>query len=74
MDLLNLELLCCPETKSSLVFVKDALISVNPESRRKYFVKNGIPVFLIEESVKLSKQEWDEVMRISGINTKFEQR
>jgi len=57
-----LNTLCCPETRSELILDGDALISVDSNSRRKYFIRNGIPDMLIEESIVLGQSEWKAIM------------
>ncbi len=57
-----LDILCCPETKADLVLEGDSLISTDKATRRKYKIKNDIPIMLIEESVQLSEVEWKQIM------------
>jgi Uncharacterized conserved protein len=64
-----LEILCCPETKADLVLEGDALISTDKETRRKYLIKDNIPVMLIDESEQLTVNEWKEIMKKHGKST-----
>ena len=59
-------LLCCPETKADLVEHNNQLISVDENSRRAYRIEDGIPVLLIEESVKLDKATWEQILTVAG--------
>lgn len=57
-----LSILCCPETHAPLVQVGDWLYSTDPASRRRYPIRDGIPVMLIEESEVVSQDEYRRVM------------
>ncbi len=65
-----LEILCCPETKADLVLDGDTLVSVDKNTRRRYRIKEDIPVMLIEESEQLSVEEWENIMKKHGRQTK----
>ena len=58
-----LDVLVCPETKASLIRVADWLYSTDPQSRRRYAIKDGIPNMLIEESEVVSEEEFNRVVR-----------
>ncbi|MHC4236445.1 MAG: Trm112 family protein [Planctomycetota bacterium] len=45
-----LEILVCPQSKASLVQVGDWLYSTDPQTRRRYPIRDGIPIMLIDES------------------------
>ena len=48
-----LDILVCPACKSDVELVKDVwLVCQNPECRRKYPIRDDIPVMLIEEGDK----------------------
>jgi uncharacterized protein len=61
-----LEILCCPETKADLVLDGETLVSTDKSTRRRYRIKNDIPVMLIDESEKLSLDEWKSIMKKHG--------
>ncbi len=61
-----LDILCCPETKADLVLDGDSLVSVDKNTRRRYKIKDDIPVMLIEESEQLGLEEWKEIMQKHG--------
>jgi len=52
-----MQILVCPKTHAPLIQVGDWLYSTDPGDRRKYPIRDGIPVMLIEESVPVSEEE-----------------
>lgn len=64
-----LEILCCPETKADLVLDGNTLVSVDKNTRRRYKIEEDIPIMLIEESEKLSLEEWKSIMKKHGKQT-----
>ena len=58
-----LDILCCPETKADLVLDGNTLVSTDKNTRRRYRIEDDIPVMLIDESEKLSMEEWKEIMK-----------
>ena len=65
-DLLNI--LCCPETKADLVLDGNTLVSMDKATRRRYRIEDDIPIMLIDESEKLSLEEWTAIMKKNGKN------
>jgi len=61
-----LDILCCPETKADLVLNGNFLVSMDKNTRRRYRIEDDIPVMLIDESEKLSVEEWQEIMKKHG--------
>lgn len=61
-----LDILCCPETKADLVLDGNTLVSVDKNTRRRYKIKDDIPIMLIEESEQLSLEEWNSIMKKYG--------
>ncbi len=57
-----LEILACPLSKTPVVLDGDWIVSTDPKTRRRYPIKDDIPVMLIEESEEMSEEEWKEVM------------
>jgi uncharacterized protein YbaR (Trm112 family) len=48
-----LSILACPACKTKVELVKDAwLVCTNTECRRKYPIRDGIPIMLVEEGDK----------------------
>jgi uncharacterized protein YbaR (Trm112 family) len=52
-----LEILACPEDKGPLYYFEADDVLYNPRLRRKYLVRDGIPVMLISESVAVDAAE-----------------
>jgi len=57
-----LRMLVCPATHAPVVQVGDWLYSTDPATRRKYWIRDGIPVMLIDESEEATPDEFDRVM------------
>lgn len=64
-----LSILCCPDSKADLVLDGNTLVSVDKNTRRRYKIEDDIPIMLIEESEKLSIEEWTSIMKKYGKNT-----
>ena len=52
-----LEILACPEDKGPLLYFEDEAILYNPRLKRKYLIKDDIPVMLIDEAEDASDDE-----------------
>jgi uncharacterized protein YbaR (Trm112 family) len=52
-----LEILACPEDKGPLLYFADEDTLYNPRLKRRYRVREGIPVMLIDEAETVSDQE-----------------
>ena len=61
-----LEILVCPESKAPLRQVGDWLYSTDPKTRRRYPVRDGIPIMLIEEAETVSPEEFERVLAETG--------
>jgi uncharacterized protein YbaR (Trm112 family) len=57
-----LEILVCPESKAPLRQVGDWLYSTDPKTRRRYPIRDGIPIMLIEEAQTVSPEEFERVL------------
>jgi uncharacterized protein YbaR (Trm112 family) len=64
-----LDILCCPETKADLVLEGNTLVSTDKKTRRRYRIEDDIPIMLIDESEKLTIDEWIEIMKRHGKTT-----
>ena len=53
-----LSIMVCPESHAPLREVGDWLVSTDPTTRRRYPIRDGIPVMLLEESEVMSEEEW----------------
>lgn len=61
-----LKIMQCPVGKAPLVQVGEALYSTDASTRRKYPIRDGIPIMLIEESVEVDQAEYDWAMGEAG--------
>ena len=53
-----LKILVCPETKAPLIQSGDWLYSTDSGNRKKYPIRDGIPVLLIDESIAVEEEEF----------------
>lgn len=75
LDATLLSILACPEDKGPLFYFANDGFLFNPRLSRKYEVRDGIPVMLIEESVTVNDDEREFLMRRiaeEGISATFE--
>lgn len=75
LDPALLEILACPEDKGPLYYLEDEALLYNPRLRRRYDVRDGIPVMLIAESTTVDDAEHDRLMAVvaeRGISPTFE--
>jgi uncharacterized protein len=52
-----LEILACPEDKGPLLYFEDEQVLYNPRLKRKYEIRDDIPVMLIDEAVPADDAE-----------------
>ena len=57
-----LRIMVCPVAHAPLVQVGDWLYSTDPATRRKYPIRDGIPIMLIDESEVADQAEFERVM------------
>jgi uncharacterized protein YbaR (Trm112 family) len=57
LDPMLLEILACPEDKGPLLYFGDEDALYNPRLHRRYAIRDGIPVMLIEEAETVSDDE-----------------
>ena len=57
-----LRIMVCPLSHAPLEQVGDWLYSTDPATRRKYPIRDGIPIMLIDESEVADQAEFDRVM------------
>ncbi len=57
-----LEIMACPVSHAPLVQVGDWLYSKDRDTRRKYPIRDGIPIMLAEESIEVDAEEFSRVM------------
>ncbi len=58
-----LRIMVCPISHAPLVQVGDWLYSTDRETRRRYPVRDDIPILLVEESEAVEQEEFDRVMK-----------
>ena len=61
-----LSIMVCPVSHAPLREVDDWLVSTDPETRLRYPVRDGIPVMLVEESEKIGREEWEQMITKEG--------
>ena len=62
-----LSVLACPQDKGPLYYLGDADGLYNPRLHRRYLVRDGIPVMLIDEAVAVDDAEHQSIMtRVSS--------
>ena len=52
-----LEILACPEDKGPLLYFEDEQVLYNPRLKRKYEIRDDIPVMLIDEATTADATE-----------------
>ena len=57
-----LRIMVCPVAHAPLVQLGNWLYSTDPAPRRKYPIRDGIPIMLIDESEVTDQAEFDRVM------------
>jgi uncharacterized protein YbaR (Trm112 family) len=70
-----LEILACPEDKGPLLYFADESALYNPRLHRRYPIRDGIPVMLIDEAVSVDADEHGRLMAkadAEGITPTFE--
>ena len=75
LDPMLLEILACPEDKGPLLYFTDEDALYNPRLRRRYAVRDGIPVMLIDEAETVSDAEHERLTakaEAEGLRPTFE--
>ncbi len=62
LDKLLLEILACPEDRGPLYYFEDEDALYNPRLHRRYAVRDGIPIMLIDEAETVDTQEHERLM------------
>jgi uncharacterized protein YbaR (Trm112 family) len=77
LDPLLLEILACPDDKGPLYYLADEDALYNPRLKRRYAIRDDIPVMLIEEAEQLDDEEHTRIMSkvdAEGIPPTFEEQ
>ena len=70
-----LEILACPEDKGPLLYLEDEGALYNPRLKRRYEVRDDIPVMLIDEATTVDDAEHERILtkaESAGIRPTFE--
>lgn len=70
-----LEILACPDDKGPLLYFADEDSLYNPRLKRRYAIKDDIPIMLIDEAETVVDAEHDRLVAMAeslGINPTFE--
>lgn len=76
LDPLLLEILACPEDKGPLLYFEDEDALYNPRLHRRYAIRDGIPIMLIDEAQTVDDAEHDRLKakaEADGIRPTFEE-
>jgi uncharacterized protein len=57
-----LEILVCPQDKGPLLYLADEDTLYNPRLHRRYRIRDGIPVLLIDEAEAVDDAEHDRLV------------
>jgi uncharacterized protein len=57
-----LEILACPEDKGPLYYFQDEDALYNPRLKRRYDIRDDIPVMLVDEATTVDDGEHDRLM------------
>jgi uncharacterized protein YbaR (Trm112 family) len=67
-------LLVCPGSRSKLIQEGDSLVCLDAACRLRFAIRDDIPIMLVDEAVKLSPEEWGDVMQRNSRDRKTGQR
>ena len=54
-----MKILVCPISRAPLIQCGDWLYSTDSANRKKYAIRDGVPVMLIEEAVDVDEEEFE---------------
>ena len=66
LDKLLLDILACPEDKGPLLYFEDEDSLYNPRLKRRYPIRNGIPVMLLDEAETVDGAEHERLVAKAG--------
>ena len=75
LDKILLDILACPEDKGPLYYFEDEDALYNPRLRRRYRIRDGIPIMLVDEAEVVDEAEHDRLMartEADGVAPTFE--
>ena len=62
LDKLLLDILACPEDRGPLYYLEDEDALYNPRLHRRYAIRDGIPIMLIDEAETVDDAEHERLM------------
>ena len=62
LDQQLLDILACPEDKGPLLYFRDEDSLYNPRLKRRYAIRDDIPIMLIDEAQGVDDAEHDRIM------------
>ncbi len=71
-----LEVLACPEDKGPLLYFQDEDCLYNPRLKRRYAIRDDIPIMLIDEAETVDEEEHDRLLakaEAEGISPTFQE-
>ncbi len=77
LDAQLLEILACPDDKGPLLYFADEDALYNPRLKRRYDIRDDIPVMLIDEATTVDDAEHDRLLAkaaADGIAPTFEEK
>lgn len=75
LDAQLLEILACPDDKGPLLYLADEDALYNPRLKRRYAVRDDIPIMLIDEAETVSDEEHARILakaEAEGIRPTFD--
>ena len=75
LDPALLEILACPDDKGPLLYFADEQLLYNPRLKRRYAVRDDIPIMLVDEAETVDDAEHDRLVakaETEGIRPTFE--
>ena len=75
LDKILLDILACPEDKGPLYYFEAEESLYNPRLQRRYLIRDGIPIMLVDEAEAVTDPEHDRLMaraEADGIRPTFE--
>jgi uncharacterized protein YbaR (Trm112 family) len=75
LDRMLLAILACPEDKGPLLYFEDEDSLYNPRLQRRYPIRNGIPVMLLDEAEQVDDAEHERLLakaEADGVEPTFE--
>ena len=76
LDPLLLDILACPDDKGPLLYFPSEQALYNPRLRRRYEIRDDIPILLVDEATTVDDAEHDRLLALAateGIRPTFTQ-